>query len=323
MPGDYVPPRCLLHCRSMRRALIVLGVVVLAAGGAAVARAIQYDGAAKPGVHVLGLDVGGRSRSADRVQPARLESQAGDDRRGRPELHGRARLAGLARYGHDGRPRARRRVARCARRREARRRRTGLPAGARRRERARRDRKGGSRARVRDGDAARHARDDDPRAGRPHAEPAGAPAAADDEPPASLRSLPRREACDRRHRRAGGRRRAARGRRRPGPDRVCRRAVRLAERRAARPLALRAHRRARVHGAPRRQAPRGAAASPARALHQACAQRALRRHGERGADHAVRAGHGRRAGAGGRGGRGGRAGRTTSRRSSSARGSPT
>jgi len=48
----------------MRRALIVLGVVVVAAGGAAVARAIQYDGAAKPGVHVLGLDIGGRSRSA-------------------------------------------------------------------------------------------------------------------------------------------------------------------------------------------------------------------------------------------------------------------
>ncbi len=48
----------------MRRALIVLGVIVLAAGGAAVARAIQYDGAAKPGVHIFGLDVGGRSRSA-------------------------------------------------------------------------------------------------------------------------------------------------------------------------------------------------------------------------------------------------------------------
>jgi vancomycin resistance protein YoaR len=48
----------------MRRVLIVLGVVVLAAGGAAVARAIQFDGAAKPGVHVLGLDVSGRSRSA-------------------------------------------------------------------------------------------------------------------------------------------------------------------------------------------------------------------------------------------------------------------
>ena len=48
----------------MRRLLIVLGVVVLAAGGAAVARAIQFDGAAKPGVHVLGLDVSGKSRSA-------------------------------------------------------------------------------------------------------------------------------------------------------------------------------------------------------------------------------------------------------------------
>jgi vancomycin resistance protein YoaR len=48
----------------MRRVLIVLGVVVLAAVGAAVARAIQFDGAAKPGVHVLGLDLSGKSRSA-------------------------------------------------------------------------------------------------------------------------------------------------------------------------------------------------------------------------------------------------------------------
>jgi vancomycin resistance protein YoaR len=48
----------------MRRALIVLGVVVIAAGGAAVARAIQFDGAAKPGVRVLGLDVSGKSRNA-------------------------------------------------------------------------------------------------------------------------------------------------------------------------------------------------------------------------------------------------------------------
>jgi len=37
-------------------------VIVLAAAVAAVARALQYEGDAKPGVHVLGLDVGGKSR---------------------------------------------------------------------------------------------------------------------------------------------------------------------------------------------------------------------------------------------------------------------
>src|SRR5579872_560348 len=46
----------------MKRALLALGVVVVAVCGAAVARAIEYGGAAKPGVHVLGMDVGGESR---------------------------------------------------------------------------------------------------------------------------------------------------------------------------------------------------------------------------------------------------------------------
>ena len=44
-------PRPLLHCRGEASAILVaVGLVVLAAIGAAVARAIQYDGAAKPGV---------------------------------------------------------------------------------------------------------------------------------------------------------------------------------------------------------------------------------------------------------------------------------
>jgi vancomycin resistance protein YoaR len=47
----------------MKRALVLLAVLVVAAVGAAVARALQYHGAAKPGVHVLGIDVGGKSRA--------------------------------------------------------------------------------------------------------------------------------------------------------------------------------------------------------------------------------------------------------------------
>jgi vancomycin resistance protein YoaR len=49
----------------MRRGVIVLaGVGALAVAGLAIARAAEYHGAAKPGVHVLGQDVGGKSRSA-------------------------------------------------------------------------------------------------------------------------------------------------------------------------------------------------------------------------------------------------------------------
>ncbi len=48
----------------MRRGVIVaVGLVVLAAAGAVLVRAVQYHGVAKPGVHVLGEDVGGDSRS--------------------------------------------------------------------------------------------------------------------------------------------------------------------------------------------------------------------------------------------------------------------
>src|SRR5690349_22875630 len=47
----------------MKRALVLLTVFVIAAVAAAVARGIQYHGAAKPGVHVVGIDVGGKSRT--------------------------------------------------------------------------------------------------------------------------------------------------------------------------------------------------------------------------------------------------------------------
>jgi vancomycin resistance protein YoaR len=47
----------------VRRALLLAAILVVVAAGGAAARAIQFDGAAKPGVHVLGVDVGGRSRA--------------------------------------------------------------------------------------------------------------------------------------------------------------------------------------------------------------------------------------------------------------------
>lgn len=46
----------------MKRVAVVFGVVLVAAVAAAVARAVQYDGVAKPGVRVVGEDVGGKSR---------------------------------------------------------------------------------------------------------------------------------------------------------------------------------------------------------------------------------------------------------------------
>jgi vancomycin resistance protein YoaR len=46
----------------MKRAAVFLAVLLVAAIGAAVARGLQFRGAAKPGVHVLGIDVGGDSR---------------------------------------------------------------------------------------------------------------------------------------------------------------------------------------------------------------------------------------------------------------------
>ena len=46
----------------MKRLAVLLTVLLVAAIGAAVARGLQFRGAAKPGVHVLGVDVGGDSR---------------------------------------------------------------------------------------------------------------------------------------------------------------------------------------------------------------------------------------------------------------------
>ncbi len=48
---------------SVKRALVLLVVLALAAAAAAVARGLQFRGVAKPGVHVLGVDVGGKSRA--------------------------------------------------------------------------------------------------------------------------------------------------------------------------------------------------------------------------------------------------------------------
>jgi vancomycin resistance protein YoaR len=47
----------------MKRAAVLLSVLLVAAISAAVARGLQFRGAAKPGVHVLGIDVGGDSRA--------------------------------------------------------------------------------------------------------------------------------------------------------------------------------------------------------------------------------------------------------------------
>jgi vancomycin resistance protein YoaR len=47
----------------MKRGVVLIGVVLVAVVGAAVARAVQFHGTAKPGVHVLGIDVGGESRA--------------------------------------------------------------------------------------------------------------------------------------------------------------------------------------------------------------------------------------------------------------------
>jgi vancomycin resistance protein YoaR len=47
----------------VKRAAVLVAVLLVAAIGAAVARGLQFRGAAKPGVHVLGIDVGGDSRA--------------------------------------------------------------------------------------------------------------------------------------------------------------------------------------------------------------------------------------------------------------------
>ncbi len=59
----FRPPPALLHCAAVKRLAVICGVVAAAAGVAAGARALQYHGVAKPGVHVVGRDVGGDSRA--------------------------------------------------------------------------------------------------------------------------------------------------------------------------------------------------------------------------------------------------------------------
>ena len=46
----------------MKRGVVLVSIVVAALVGAVVVRAVQFHGAGKPGVHVLGIDVGGDSR---------------------------------------------------------------------------------------------------------------------------------------------------------------------------------------------------------------------------------------------------------------------
>src|SRR5439155_12521331 len=47
----------------MKRGVVLIAVLLVAAGAGAGARTLQFHGAAKPGVHVLGVDVGGESRA--------------------------------------------------------------------------------------------------------------------------------------------------------------------------------------------------------------------------------------------------------------------
>ena len=47
----------------MKRGVVLISIVLVAAAGAVAVRALQFHGAAKPGVHVLGIDVGGESKA--------------------------------------------------------------------------------------------------------------------------------------------------------------------------------------------------------------------------------------------------------------------
>jgi vancomycin resistance protein YoaR len=59
----------------VKRRLILVGIVVAAASVAAGARLLQFHGEAKPGVHVLGVDVGGQSRGQIEETVARWSAQ--------------------------------------------------------------------------------------------------------------------------------------------------------------------------------------------------------------------------------------------------------
>lgn len=62
-PSIRRPAESVASLVKMKRGVVLVIVLVVVAGGAAVARALQFHGAAKPGVHVLGIDVGGESRA--------------------------------------------------------------------------------------------------------------------------------------------------------------------------------------------------------------------------------------------------------------------
>jgi hypothetical protein len=57
------------------RRLILVGVVVAAAIVAAGVRLLEFHGEAKPGVHVLGLDVGGQTRAQIEASIRRWSAQ--------------------------------------------------------------------------------------------------------------------------------------------------------------------------------------------------------------------------------------------------------
>jgi len=71
----------------MRRLAAVCGVVVAAAGAALGVRALQYGGAAKPGVHVVGHDVGGESRAQIEALVRRWSSEQVTVRVGARSFH--------------------------------------------------------------------------------------------------------------------------------------------------------------------------------------------------------------------------------------------
>ena len=62
-PRIRQPAETVASLLEMKRGVVLIGVVLVAAAGAAVVRTLQFHGAAKPGVHVLGIDVGGKSRA--------------------------------------------------------------------------------------------------------------------------------------------------------------------------------------------------------------------------------------------------------------------
>jgi vancomycin resistance protein YoaR len=71
----------------VKRTIAIVAVLVVGAGVAAVARAVQYQGVAKPGVHLLGRDVGGKSRGQLEAFLRRWSSQPVTVRAGGRSYH--------------------------------------------------------------------------------------------------------------------------------------------------------------------------------------------------------------------------------------------